>query len=121
MNSDMPHNDRELSQGVLHMVSPLADLNTEVVFANVKMAITGEDRSAHGTERLTAALEQGPFDLVCITLLEGYYEGVVTLIETLRELGCRAHIAVGGVMPTLAPEHVAAHMPDVSFRLPRRW
>lgn len=115
MNSDMPHNDRELSQGVLHMVSPLADLCTEVVFANVKMAITGEDRSAHGTERLTAALDQGPFDLVCITLLEGYYEGVVTLIETLRDLGCRAHIAVGGVMPTLAPEHVAAHMPDVSF------
>jgi MoaA/NifB/PqqE/SkfB family radical SAM enzyme len=115
MNSDMPHNDKELSQGVLHMVSPLKDLPTEVVFANVKMSIAGEDRTAHGLERLEQALEQGPFDLVCITLLEGYFDGCVSLIEALRARGCRAHIAVGGVMPTLAPEHVAAHMPDVSF------
>lgn len=115
MNSDMPHNDRELSQGVLHMVSPLADIPTEVVFANIKMAITGADRTAHGIEKLREAIAQGPFDLVCITLLEGYYDGVVTLIEELRALGCRAHVAVGGVMPTLAPDHVAAHLPDVSF------
>ena len=115
MNSDMPHNDRELSQGVLHMVSPLAELPTEVVFANIKMAITGADRSAQGIEKLQEAVAQGPFDLVCITLLEGYYDGVVTLIEELRSLGCRAHVAVGGVMPTLAPDHVAAHLPDVSF------
>jgi hypothetical protein len=53
--------------------------------------------------------------LVCITLLEGYFEGVRALIRALRELGCRAHIAVGGVMPSLAPEHVAVHLPEVSF------
>jgi radical SAM superfamily enzyme YgiQ (UPF0313 family) len=40
---------------------------------------------------------------------------VVALIAELRRLGCRAHVAVGGVMPTLTPEHVAAHLPDVSF------
>lgn len=115
MNTDMPHNDRELSQGVLHMASGLADLPTEVVLANVKMAITGDERPAEGLETLRTALAGGPIGLVCISLLEGYFVGVEALIATLRELGCRARIAVGGVMPTLNPEHVAAHLGDVSF------
>ena len=115
MNSDMPHNDKELSQGVLHMISPLAGTPTSVHFANLKMSITGEDRLASGLESLQETLEHGPYSLICITLLEGYFEGVKQLIQTLRSWGCRAHIAVGGAMPTLAPEHVATHLPGVSF------
>lgn len=115
MNAEMPHNDAELSQGVLHMISALAGLPTEVVLANVKMAIVGTDRPAQGLDTLHNALAGGPIQLICITLLEGYWEGVVSLIRTLRELGCRAHVAVGGVMPTLAPDAVVAHLPDVSF------
>lgn len=115
MASDMPHNDTELSQGVLHMVSGLAGTDTEPVFAQVKMPIEGKERPAEGLETVEAALAAGGVELVCITLLEGYWDGVVRLIATLRDLGCRAHIAVGGVMPTLTPEHVAAHLPDVSF------
>ena len=114
MNTDSPHNHTELSQGVLHMISPLKDMETEVVLADVKMPITGDERPVLGLENLQAALTR-PIGLVCITLLEGYWEGVVKLIETLRAHGCRAHVAVGGVMPTLTPEHVAAHLPDVSF------
>jgi len=115
MNSDMPHNDCELSQGVLHMASALAGSGARVVLANVKMSISGEERAVVGLESLERALGQGPIDLVCVTLLEGYFEGVVGLIAELRRLGCRAHVAVGGVMPTLTPEHVACHLPDVSF------
>ena len=114
MNSDMPHNDTELSQGVLHMVSALPK-ESQPVFANVKMSISGVERPVAGLEELAAILAAGPVDLVCLTVLEGYFEGVVALIQTLRTLGCRAHIAVGGVMPTLTPEHVAAHLPEVSF------
>lgn len=115
MNTDMPHNDKEISQGVLHMVSPLKAQGTEVVLVNAKMPIVGDDRPVLGLERLEAALAAGPVHLVGITLLEGYWEGVGRLIRTLRELGCRAHVAVGGVMPSLAPEQVTAHMADVSF------
>lgn len=115
MNTDLPHNDKEISQGILHLLAPLRDLETEVVLVNAKMPITGEVRPVHGLERLEAALAEGEVQLVGITLLEGYWEGVVKLIHTLRRLGCRAHIAVGGVMPSLAPEHVAAHLPEVSF------
>lgn len=115
MNTDMPHNDREISQGVLHMISPLPALGVEVVLVNAKMPIVGDHRPVLGLENLVAAVQGGPIAFVGITLLEGYWEGVVRLIRTLRELGCRARIAVGGVMPTLAPEHVAAHLPDVSF------
>lgn len=115
MNTDLPHNDRELSQGVLHMAAPLRNSGTQVVLANVKMSITGAERPVQGLADLDRALATGPIGLVCITLLEGYFDGVQALIAALRERGCRAHIAVGGVMPTLAPEHVAAHLDGVSF------
>ena len=114
LNTDMPHNDKEISQGVLHLLSPLQGLDVEVVMARVKMPIVGEDRPPVGLDHLGAVLESG-IDLVLITLLEGYWHGAVKLIAHLRDLGCRAHIAVGGVMPTLTPEHVAAHLPGVSF------
>lgn len=115
MNTDMPHNDQELSGGVLHMASALRSVGSEVVLANVKIAIVGTDRTPYGLDALPAVLGSGPIDLVCITLLEGYFEGAVALIQALRAHGCRAHVAVGGVMPTLAPEQVAAHLPGVSF------
>lgn len=115
MNAEMPHNDGELSQGVLHMVSALRGMPVEVVLANVKMAIVGVDRPVEGLDSLEAALAGPPIELVCITLLEGYWEGVISLVRAVRELGCRAHIAVGGVMPSLAPDAVAAHLPDVTF------
>ncbi len=115
MNAEMPHNDGELSQGVLHMISSLAGRPTEVLLANVKMAIVGTDRPVSGLDTLKQAVDTGPIELVCITLLEGYWEGVVSLVRALRELGYRAHVAVGGVLPTLAPDAVAAHLPDVSF------
>jgi hypothetical protein len=115
MNTDMPHNDKEISQGVLHMISSLSKTGTEVVLVNAKMPITGELRPVHGLDKLAEALAGPPVGLVGITLLEGYWEGVERLIAAIRGLGCRAHIAVGGVMPTLAPEHVAAHLQDVTF------
>ncbi|HHO53495.1 MAG TPA: radical SAM protein [Deltaproteobacteria bacterium] len=115
MSSELPHNDTELSQGVLYLISALSGINTEVVLADVKMPIQGSSRPTQGLERLEAALSGGPIGLICITLLEGYWHGVVQLIATLRRLGCRGHVAVGGVMPSLAPEHVAAHLPGISF------
>ena len=120
MNSEMEHNDQEISQGVVHMASAARAAGAEVVLARVKMSITRQFRvggvdTMEGLDTLEAALSDGPVGLVCITLLEAYFDGVMTLIERLRALGCRAHIAVGGVMPTLTPEHVAVHLPDVSF------
>lgn len=115
MNSDMPHNDRELSQGVLHMISALDGMDVDIALANVKMPIVGVERPVEGLERLAAVVAEAPIHLVVITLLEGYFEGVQRLVATLRALGCRARVAVGGVMPTLAPLHVAAQLGDLSF------
>ena len=114
MATDMPHNDKEISQGVLHMLAPLADRDVDVILACVKMPIVGDDRGPSGLEHLDENTVAS-IDLVLLSVLEGYWHGAVKLIEHLRALGCRAHIAVGGVMPTLTPEHVAAHLPGVSF------
>ena len=59
MNTDMPHNDNEISQGVLHMVSVLANL-TEVHFANIKMDVIGEDRLTKGAREVSMMPSQGP-------------------------------------------------------------
>ena len=115
MNSDMEYNDAEMSQGVLHMVSSIDHLGVEPIFARVKMPIEGDTRPVQGLDQLSDVLSGNQISLVCISLLEGYWDGVIKLIARLRELGCSARIAVGGVMPTLTPEHVAAHVPDVSF------
>ena len=115
MNATEEHNDRELSQGVLHMVSPLAGLQTEVVLVQLKMPLRPSDPELIGLAELERALAKGRVGLVCITLLEAYFDGVVRLIAELRRLGCQAHVAVGGVMPSLTPAQVAAHLPDVSF------
>ncbi len=115
MNSDLEYNDAEMSGGVLHMVSSIDHLGVEPVFAKVKMPIEGDLRPVQGLEGLSDVLQGNQIGLVCISLLEGYWTGVIKLIARLRELGCRARIAVGGVMPTLTPEHVSAHLPDVSF------
>lgn len=114
LNTDMPHNDKEISQGVLHLLSPIRGRGVEVVMARVKMPIIGDERPPVGLDHLGEVLKDG-VELVLITLLEGYWHGAVKLIAHLRALGCRAHVAVGGVMPTLTPEHVAAHLPGVSF------
>jgi len=111
MNSDREHNDHELSQGVLHLISCLPD--TEVMLARVKMPIVGGDRPTRGLEGLGPDVADA--DLVLVTLLEGYWHGAVALLARLRELGCRAHVAVGGVMPSLTPEHVAAHLHEATF------
>lgn len=114
LNTDMPHNDKEISQGVLHMLSPLKDRNIKITMACVKMPIVGEERPPTGLESIDPD-DLTTVDLVLITLLEGYWHGAVALVEHLRQMGCRAHIALGGVMPTLTPEHVAAHFEGVTF------
>lgn len=115
MNSDLEYNDAEISQGVLHMVSSISHMPIEPLFVKVKMPIEGDDRPVTGLENLSALLQNHQPTLICITLLEGYWEGVNKLIKTIRELHSNARIAVGGVMPTLSPEHVAAHLKEVSF------
>ncbi|MEC9389041.1 MAG: radical SAM protein [Myxococcota bacterium] len=118
MSSEMEHNEAEISQGVLHMASALREVDgvdVDFLFAQVKMPIVGDDRPVQGLDDLGDLIRDEPIHLICITLLEGYWEGALQLIRGIRETGCRARIAVGGVMPTLTPEHVAAHLPEVTY------
>lgn len=115
MASELPHNAAEISQGVLHMLGALAPTAVTPIRVALKMPAGDPDGPLRGLDRLAVALADGPVHLVCLTLLEDYFEGAKRLIAELRRLGCQAHVAVGGVMPTLSPEHVAAHLADVSF------
>jgi hypothetical protein len=66
-----------------------------------------------------AALEQllaehPDLNLVCLTLLERTFAQVRDLCRFIRERS-NAFIAVGGVCPTLLPEHCLVHLPDANF------
>ncbi|MFH2008054.1 MAG: radical SAM protein [bacterium] len=115
LSTDMEHNAQEISQGVLHMVSSLRGTAATPVRVELKMPTGGREGPLVGVEKLEALLSSTPIHLVCITLLEDYFDAAVKLIQALRELGCAAPVAVGGVMPSLTPEHVAAHLTEVSF------
>ncbi|MFH2008055.1 MAG: cobalamin-dependent protein [bacterium] len=66
-------------------------------------------------EELERALADHPdLSLVCFTLLEKSFSQVRDLCRFVRERS-RAFIAVGGVFPTVTPEHCFAHLPDANF------
>ncbi len=54
MSTDMPHNDKEISQGVLHLLAPLVATDIYVVHAQVKMPIIGDVRPPVSLEALGA-------------------------------------------------------------------
>jgi len=66
-------------------------------------------------DELARALERHPdLSLVCFTVLEKSFSQVRELCRFVRERS-RAFIALGGVFPTVTPEHCFAHLPDANF------
>ncbi|MBW2525579.1 MAG: cobalamin-dependent protein [Deltaproteobacteria bacterium] len=64
---------------------------------------------------LERALADHPdLNLVCLTLLERSFGQVRSLCRFIRGRS-DAFIAVGGVFPTVTPEHAFAHLPEASF------
>lgn len=66
-------------------------------------------------DKLEKVLESNPdLTLICLTVLERCFGQVYHLCEFLRKRS-NALIAVGGVFPTLAPEHAFVHLHHVNF------
>lgn len=113
-SSEKKEDGYSYSCGVHYLASNLADKGIPFIFSDSKICI---DDSGFVTQLagLKDILVTHPeINFICITLSEFYFEKVVKLVAFIRKYS-HAFIGVGGVMPTLTPQHVFAHLPHINF------
>lgn len=97
-----------------YLASSLKKQGVEVVFSNVKVSPTSI-LEVEQVEELEEIFDKHPdISIVGISLCEGFFEYVRNLISFLKKKS-NAYIMVGGVMPTLTPEHVFMHLSEVDI------
>ncbi len=102
------------SQSALYLASNLKKNGYDAVFSDSKISLDS-DRFVTSLERLQNILLRNPeINIICISLCEDFFPKAKKLISFLRTK-TKAFIGVGGTMPTLTPEHVFAHLPDINF------
>jgi radical SAM superfamily enzyme YgiQ (UPF0313 family) len=118
----------QVNPGVHYLISSLMRAGVSLVLLDAKIPLqdvcrTPPDVSATLAPRefigdpgeLERALDEHPdLDLVCLTLLERSFGQVRHLCRFVRDRS-RALIAVGGVFPTVTPEHCFAHLPEADI------
>jgi sulfatase maturation enzyme AslB (radical SAM superfamily) len=102
------------SCGVHYLASSLTEKEIPFIFSDSKICIDGSDFVTQAQELKDILIKHSEINFVCITLSEFYFEKVVKLVAFIRKYS-HAFIGVGGIMPTLSPQHVFAHLPNINF------
>jgi len=103
-----------ISQGTLYLASSLKKAGLEIVFSNSKISLE-EDEFITEKKELEKILKSHPdINFIGISICESFFEKAKKLIKFLRKR-TNAFIGVGGVMPTITPEHVFVHLPGINF------
>ncbi|MFA6217194.1 MAG: radical SAM protein [Candidatus Omnitrophota bacterium] len=113
-NSGNKENTNWISAGTLYLASGLKKSGISVLLSDAKVSLD-PDKFITGKNELETLLMNNP-DILCvgISLCEDYFRQVKALIDFLSRR-TRSFIGVGGVMPTLTPEHTFIHLPRVNF------
>ncbi|MFA5118078.1 MAG: radical SAM protein [Candidatus Omnitrophota bacterium] len=103
-----------ISAGTLYLASGLKKAGITVLLSDAKVSLNPKDFLI-GKEGLEETLSTNP-DILCIgvSLCEDYFRQAHALIEFLSRRS-KAYIGIGGVMPTLSPEHAFIHLPRINF------
>lgn len=118
----------QVNPGIHYLISPLVKKGVNVLLLDGKLPLqdvceTPPDMMAPlppagfltDPAELEEALASHPdLSLLCLTVLERSFGQIRNLCRFIRERS-RAFIAVGGVFPTLTPEHAFVHLPDANF------
>lgn len=119
---------RQVNPGAHHLISALRRDGHRVVLLDGKHPLQdvcsrpppvdeplAPDEVLTEPEELVRALAAHPdLDLVCLTVLERSFAQVRELCRWIRARS-DAWIAIGGPMPTAAPEHCLVHLPEVDL------
>lgn len=107
--------DKEQTRGFcsasLYLASGLKRKGIGVIFSEAKIPVKEEDFPAFRDEVEEVLCKGQDIKVICISLCEGFFEQARDLIKFIRAR-TKAFIVVGGVMPTLTPEHVFVHLPE---------
>jgi hypothetical protein len=118
----------QINPGIHYLISPLIRKGVGLLLLEGKLPIQDVCEKPPDTlaplppsgfltdpAEMEEALANHPdLSLVCLTVLERSFGQIRSLCRFIRERS-RAFIAVGGVFPTLTPEHAFVHLPDVNF------
>lgn len=104
----------EMMQATFYLASALKKRGIEVIISDVCLDFC-QDVGFRNLEALQELLEtDSDISMVCITMLEDYFQHVKELARFIRQHS-RAFIVAGGIMPTLTPEHVFLHLKEANF------
>lgn len=113
-NTSDKERNKWISPGTLYLASSLKKAGYKVIFSDSKISLE-EGQFITKKKQLESILRENPdIKLIGISLCEDFFEEVRQLVRFLRK-NTNAFIGVGGVMPTLTPQHVAAHLPEINF------
>lgn len=118
----------QLNPGVHYLLSPLARRGVRLVLLDGKLPLQDVcevppqpeqalalEQCITDPDELEGALRRHrDLNLVCLTLLERSFGQIRGLCRFIRRRS-QAFIAVGGVFPTVTPEHAFVHLPEANF------
>ncbi len=99
-------------QGSLYLLSALTAEDIPVRVTDSKISL--EDGETITDKKGFLKDLSDDVNIVVISLSEFYIKKAASLIRLIRK-NSDAYVAVGGIMPTNTPEHVAVHLPDADF------
>ncbi|MBC8358953.1 MAG: radical SAM protein [Candidatus Aminicenantes bacterium] len=113
---DAPDKERNkwITPGVLYLASALKEAGFKVILSNLKISLDEEEFITHKEQLERILKENADIKFIGISLCEDFFEKARQLVRFLRNR-TNAFIGVGGVMPTLTPQHVAMHLPEINF------
>ena len=103
-----------ISPATHYLASAVLEGGDKIVLSDSKIVINSGDFITKKDELKKILKENRDINFVAITLCEGYFDKIRELVGFIRK-NSDAFIAVGGVMPTLTPEHVFVHLSDADF------
>lgn len=113
-NTPDKEKNKWITPGVLYLASALKEAGFKVILSNLKISLEDGEFITHKEELERILKENTDIKFIGISLCEDFFEKARQLVRFLRNR-TNAFIGVGGVMPTLTPQHVAAHLPEINF------
>lgn len=114
MNSiDKENGIERINLGSWYLMSAFRKNSIRIILCRSKINI-GNDFITEKDHLRDILINNKDINIIAITLYEDYFDKVSRLIKYIRKFS-NAYIAVGGIMPTISPEHVFIHLPGANI------
>lgn len=106
--------NRGFSCGSHYLATSFILAGIPCVFSEAKISLLPDEFITARRDLEQLLDDNKDINFILITLSEFYFEKIKQLVDFLRSKS-KAYICMGGIMPTLSPGHVQAHIPKVDI------